>query len=75
MGVRCADVGGVDRTPADLVGICAHRYTEGPREPEVRQLQVVILVNQQILGLQIPVEDPVGVTIIKSSIQLVGEFL
>lgn len=59
---------GVDRTLTDLVGICAHWNTEGPREPEIRQLQVVILVDQQVLRFQVSVKDPVGVAIIETSI-------
>ena len=58
-----------------LMGISSHGYTKRASQPEISELEVVILVNQQILGLQVSVEDPMRVTVKQPRVQLMGEFL
>jgi hypothetical protein len=45
------------------VRIGAHGDTKRTGEPKVSQFQVVPVVNEEILRLEVPMEDPVGVTI------------
>ena len=57
------------------MGISSHGYTKRASQPEISEFEVVILVNQQILGLQVSVEDPMRMTVKQSRVQLMGEFL
>jgi len=47
----------------DLVGVGAKRHAEGPRQPEVGELEVAFLVDEEVLWLQVAVQDAVGVAI------------
>lgn len=58
-----------------LVGIGSQRNTEGSRQSEIRQLQVTLTVDQQVLRLQVAVQDSVAVTITNSLDQLGHKFL
>lgn len=40
-----------------LVGVHPHRNPEGPSQAKVRQFDDTFVVNQEVLGLQVPVED------------------
>ena len=53
----------------------AHRYTERPCQPKVRKLKVIILVDKQVLGLQISMENTMGMAIEETSCELVQETL
>lgn len=57
------------------MGISSHGNTKRTSQPEISELEVVILVNQQILGLQITMEDPVSMTVKQSRVELMREFL
>lgn len=48
-----------DKMQSYLMRICPHGDTESSGESKVRKLEVVILVDQQILGLQVAVKDTV----------------
>ena len=48
--------------PSDLMRVRADRHPEGPGQAEVGQLDLPLGVDEKVLGLQVPVEDPVGVT-------------
>lgn len=59
----------------DLVGVCAERHTEGSREPEIRELEVAVAVDQEILRLQVAVQHAVAVAVADALAQLAHEFL
>ena len=41
--------------------VCSYGQPKGAGQPEVGQLQVVVpLVDEQVLGLQVPVQHPAG---------------
>lgn len=39
------------------MGVDSDRDAKGPSQPKVRQLDDSFVVNQQVLGFQVPVED------------------
>lgn len=49
--------------------------TEAHHSKLTSQLQIPLLVDQQVLRLQIPMKDPMGVTEVKTFDELVGELL
>lgn len=55
--------------------ICAKGYSESTSKPEICQLQVPFLVDEQILRLQISVEDPMAVTVSDPLNQLAHKLL
>ena len=57
------------------MGIGSHGNTKGTGQTKVGKLQVVSLINEQVLGLEIAVENPVGVAIKQSRVELVSKFL
>lgn len=57
------------------MGICSHWYPKGASKPKVCQLEIIVLVNEEILGLQISMEDPMRMTVEQTGIQLVKKFL
>ena len=59
----------------DLVGVCAEGHTKGSREPEIRELEVAVAVDQEILGLQVAVQHAVAVAVADALAQLAHEFL
>lgn len=44
---------------AYFVGVSTHRNTKGASKTEIGELEIIVLVDEQILGLQITVKDPV----------------
>lgn len=59
----------------DLVGVSAQGNTEGARKTKVGQLQVAVSIDQQVLGLQVAVEDAVGVAVADAVAKLPHELL
>jgi hypothetical protein len=57
------------------VSIRPQRNTKRPRQTEIRQLEVALLVNQQVLRLEIAVQDAVRVAVLHAADQLVHEAL
>lgn len=57
------------------MGIRPKRDTKCASQTEIRQLEVQVLVNQQILGLQVAVEDTVGMAVAHTLAQLHHELL
>lgn len=55
--------------------ISSQRNTKGPRQAKVRQFQVTLTINQEILGFKVPVEDAVAVAITDSLDKLGHELL
>ena len=51
------------------------RHAKGPGQTKIRQLQVPLPINQKVLGLQIPVQHPVAMTIPYTKHELQREFL
>lgn len=49
-------------TASHLVGIHPHRNTKGPSQAKVCQFDNALIVNQEVLGFQVPVEDSATVT-------------
>jgi hypothetical protein len=41
-------------------------FMKSTPEPEIRQLDVHVGVEEEVLGLQVPVDDPVGVAVADS---------
>ena len=58
-----------------LMRISPHRNPKRPSQPKIRKFKVIILVDQQVLGFEVPVEDSVGVAVEEAGGELVGEFL
>jgi hypothetical protein len=57
------------------VGVRPERDAKRPGEPKVGELEVAVLVDEQVLGLEIAVEDPVGVTVVEALDELQRESL
>jgi hypothetical protein len=55
----------------DLVGVASQRDTKGTCKTKVGQFQGAVLVNEEILGFQVPVQDPARVAIVKAFDELV----
>ena len=45
-----------------LMSVGADRHPEGPSQAEVSKLDLPLGIDEQVLGLQVPMENPVGVT-------------
>ena len=58
-----------------LVGIGPHGNTKCTGQTKVGKLQVVSLINEQVLRFEVAVEDPVGVAVKQSRVELVSKFL
>lgn len=52
------------------MGVCAQGHAKGAGETEIGQLEVAVLVDQQVLGLQIAMENTVGVTVLDALAEL-----
>jgi len=58
----------------DLVGILPQRVGVGPGKPEVGQLDIEVLpVDEDVLGLQVPVDDPPGMAVLEGEEELVDD--
>lgn len=57
------------------MGVCSQRHTECSGQSKIRELEIALTVNQQVLGLQITVQDSVAVTVANAFYQLSHEFL
>ena len=55
--------------------VCPEGNTERSGETEVCELEVSVLVDEQVLGLEISVEDPVSVAVVQSLDELKSEAL
>mmetsp|Transcript_56948 Transcript_56948/g.180181 ORF Transcript_56948/g.180181 Transcript_56948/m.180181 type:complete len:344 (+) Transcript_56948:281-1312(+) len=70
------DLGGAVPQGHDLVGVGFDGHGEGAAQAKVRNLQDVLsLVHQEILGLEVPVHDPVPVAVRHALEELVHEVL
>lgn len=49
--------------PTYLMSICSHGNAKRPRESEISQLEVVMLIDEQILGFEVSVQDSMGMTV------------
>lgn len=68
-GIKLAaqeDLGGTIPQRHHLVGVGAQGNPEGSSQPKVGQLDGSKLIDEQILGLQVPVDDPMRVAEIHS---------
>lgn len=54
-----------------LVSVGAKRDSKCTCEPKVGDLEVTVLVDEEVLGLKIAVEDAVGVEVVHSLDELV----
>jgi hypothetical protein len=54
-----------------LVSVAPQRDTKGTCKTKVGQFQGAVLVNEEVLGFQVPVQDPARVAVIKAFNQLV----
>lgn len=57
------------------MSVCSQRHTKSASKTEIRKLQITILVDQQVLGLEITVQDSVRVTVLDTLAQLQHELL
>lgn len=57
------------------MGVGAEGDAEGAGEAEVGQFQVADFVDEQVLGFEVAVQDPVGVAVARAEEELGGEFL
>jgi len=48
--------------PSNLVSVRADGHAEGPRQAEVCQFDLPLGVDEQVLGLQVSMQNPVRVT-------------
>lgn len=57
------------------MGISPHRNTKRARQPEIREFEVVAIIDEQILRFQIAMQNPVRMAVQKARVQLMREFL
>jgi hypothetical protein len=57
------------------VSISPHWNAESSSQPKVRKLEIIILINQEILGLQVAMKDSVGMAVQQALVELMAEFL
>jgi hypothetical protein len=57
------------------VSVRPERDAKRSGEPKVGELEVAVLVDEQVLGLEIAVEDPVGVAVVEALDELQRESL
>ena len=57
------------------MGVCAERDTKCAGETKVGELEVAFLVDEEVLGFEVAVQDAVGVAVARAFEQLVGELL
>ena len=69
------DLGGSVPESLDLVGQCLDGNRECSGETKVADLDVALGVDQKILGLQVSVDDPLGMAVVNSTEQLVEHLL
>lgn len=53
------DFGGAVPQGHDLVRVCPHWNTKRPSKAEISEFEVVSVVDEKVLGLEIPMEDAV----------------
>lgn len=58
-----------------LVGVCAQGNTKRSGKTEISQLEVALLVDEQVLGLEIAMKDAMGVAVADSVAQLLHKLL
>lgn len=58
-----------------LMGVCSHRNTKGSREAKICKFKVIFLIDEQILGLEVAMQDSMRVTVQKAGIELMSKFL
>mmetsp|Transcript_23558 Transcript_23558/g.66636 ORF Transcript_23558/g.66636 Transcript_23558/m.66636 type:complete len:362 (+) Transcript_23558:255-1340(+) len=58
-----------------LVRVLGHGHCVGPSQAEVCNLEAQVRVDQEVLRLEIPVQDPVGVAELNAVAQLMGHVL
>jgi hypothetical protein len=61
--------------PSYLVGVCAKRNTESASETEVGELEVEVLVDEEVLGLEVAMQDAVGMAVSHTLAELHHELL
>ena len=54
------------KQPTDLMRVCPHGNPERARETKVGELEVVMFIDQKILGLEVPVEDTMRMAVQKA---------
>ena len=59
----------------DLMGIASQRNAEGSSKTEISQLEISILVNQQVLGLQVTMQYTARVTVLDTLVKMQHELL
>lgn len=69
------DLGGAVPQGDDLVGVGAQGDTEGAGKTEIRQLEVTLAVDQQVLGLEVAVQNTVAVAVSDAGAKLPHELL
>jgi hypothetical protein len=57
------------------VGVCAQGNTESAGQTEISKLEIAVLVNQQVLGLQVAMQDAVGMAVAHALAQVHHELL
>lgn len=67
---RCAVPESLDFVSERLDG-----ETEGASESKISDFEGACLVNEEVLGLEVPVDDPAGVAVVESVAELVEEEL
>lgn len=55
------------------MGVCAQRDTKGAGETEIGELEVALLVDEEVLGLEVAVQDAVGVAVLDAVAKLEHE--
>lgn len=55
------------------MGVGAQRHAKGTGKTEISELEVTLLVDQEVLGLEIAVEDTVGVAVLDTVAKLEHE--
>ncbi|WAR05297.1 hypothetical protein MAR_020666 [Mya arenaria] len=71
MGIATSKMDNALRNQPYLMCVGPYRYTKGAGEPKVSQFDVALLVYEEVLGLDIPVQHSMGVAVYSRSVLLV----
>ena len=58
-----------------LMCVCSHRNSKGSREAKICEFEIIFLVDEEVLGLEVAMQNSMGVAVQKASVELMGKSL
>jgi len=55
--------------------VCSHRNSKGSREAKICEFEIIFLVDEEVLGLEVAMQNSMGVAVQKASVELMGKSL